>query len=39
MDAALAKAEDLAKLRHPFYAITKDWAQAELLQRIRSTIG
>lgn len=39
MDAALAKAEDLAKLGHPFYAITKNWAQAELLQRMRSTIG
>ena len=39
MDAALAKAEDLAKLANPFYATTKDWAQAELLQRVRSTIG
>jgi enoyl-CoA hydratase len=39
MDAALAKAEDLAKLGHPFYSITKEWAQAEVLQRIRSTIG
>jgi enoyl-CoA hydratase len=39
MDAALEKAEELAKLPHPFYAITKEWTQAELVQRIRSTIG
>jgi enoyl-CoA hydratase len=39
MNAALAKAEELAKLPHPFYAITKEWTQTEVLQRIRSTIG
>jgi enoyl-CoA hydratase len=39
MNAALAMAEELSKLEHPFYAITKDWAQAELIKRIRSTIA
>lgn len=39
MDAAVAKAEALAKLGHPFYAMTKTWAQAEVLQRIRDSIG
>ena len=39
MDTALAKAEELAKLAHPFYAMTKTWAQAEVLQKIRESIG
>ena len=39
MDAAQAKAEELAKLNHPYYAVTKNWAQAEVLERIRSSIG
>jgi len=39
MDTALAKAEELAKLGHPFYEMTKTWAQAEVLQKMRDSIG
>jgi len=38
MSAALAKAEELAKLNHPFYAVTKNWAQEDVLQKIRASI-
>ncbi|MCP4756935.1 MAG: crotonase/enoyl-CoA hydratase family protein [Proteobacteria bacterium] len=38
MDTALAKAEELAKLGHPYYEMTKTWAQAEVLQKIRGFI-
>ena len=38
MDAASAKAEELAKLAHPYYATTKQWAQEEVLKRIRASI-
>ncbi len=39
MDKAFEKAGELAKLAHPFYEMTKTWAQAEVLQRIRDSIG
>ncbi len=39
MDAALAKAEELAKLNHPYYAVTKDWAQEDVMKKIRGSIG
>lgn len=39
MDTALAKAEELAKLGHPFYEMTKTWAQAEVLEKIRGSMG
>jgi len=38
MDKALAKAQELAKINHPSYAITKDRAQRDVLQKIRSSI-
>ena len=38
MDTALAKAEELAQLNHPYYATTKGWAQQDVLERIRAAI-
>jgi enoyl-CoA hydratase len=38
MDAALAKAEELAKLKHPFYAVTKNSAQEDVMKKIRASI-
>jgi len=39
MDTALAKAGELAKLNHPYYAITKNWAQEDVLRKIQASIG
>jgi len=38
MDAALEKAEALAELNHPYYATTKDWAQEDVMKKIRASI-
>ena len=38
MDAALAKAEELAKLNHPYYAVTKNLAQEDVMKKIRASL-
>lgn len=38
MDAALEKAEKLAKLNHPHYAVTKNSAQEDVMKKIRASI-
>jgi len=38
METALAKAEELAKLNHPYYATTKNWAQEDVMKKIRASI-
>ena len=38
MDAALAKAEELAKLNHPYYAVTKNRAQEDVMKKIRASL-